>query len=212
MRECPEGDGMKRKLVTILAALSLLLCLAAIVLWGRSYSRYDRIRWNGESSDSTYVTSRTILFLSGGGGVSFSMLTGQVLQSHLQAVGELREIWKWHPQGFEFETEKAEITVYPFALANPPPSVFRMIGFEFGNQHHLSGSGKEQDVVTSNRWFVVPWWCVISVFAVMPLIAAFSFYRRSRLVRDDHCPNCNYDLRATPERCPECGNVPKATA
>ena len=54
--------------------------------------------------------------------------------------------------------------------------------------------------------FVVPHWFAALTFAVLPA------YRLAQRVRrrqpPGHCPDCGYDLRATPERCPECGTIP----
>src|SRR4051812_7920189 len=38
---------MKRRLLNLLTVLSLLLCMATMALWGRSYWFADTLRWSG---------------------------------------------------------------------------------------------------------------------------------------------------------------------
>ena len=52
---------------------------------------------------------------------------------------------------------------------------------------------------------------IILALAAAGAIRAIVAYRRTvrtkRLIRRGRCPICGYDLRATPVRCPECGNL-----
>ena len=55
---------------------------------------------------------------------------------------------------------------------------------------------------------IVPHWLLIGVFAIAPAFKA-NRIRKERITRyrrgNGLCVTCGYDLRATPDRCPECG-------
>jgi hypothetical protein len=55
----------------------------------------------------------------------------------------------------------------------------------------------------------VRWW-LLAIPCGLSLLAGFILFRpllRRRFSGPGRCPNCGYDLRATPERCPECGTA-----
>jgi hypothetical protein len=62
-------------------------------------------------------------------------------------------------------------------------------------------------VTLSDRAVLVPWWSVFLVSLVITL--RWTFFRERRLLwrNRNRCLACGYDLRHSPDRCPECGQA-----
>ncbi len=60
------------------------------------------------------------------------------------------------------------------------------------------------------RWVVLPIWMLSVVSAVIPIGWLWHRRRIARRTRAGVCRACGYDLRATPEQCPECGALAAA--
>jgi hypothetical protein len=58
-------------------------------------------------------------------------------------------------------------------------------------------------------------WCLVVIGAVVWTwlirgnVRKFRAVRRAKQMRAGKCPECGYDIHATPERCPECGTILK---
>jgi hypothetical protein len=56
----------------------------------------------------------------------------------------------------------------------------------------------------------ISWWLIAALSAILPLLWCLGSWRRLRRKRThlkNCCPACGYDMRATPQRCPECGTA-----
>jgi hypothetical protein len=62
---------------------------------------------------------------------------------------------------------------------------------------------------------VVPHWFLLLLAALLPVVQVAKRLRNQRAEKrraKGLCARCGYDLRATPERCPECGAIAKPVA
>lgn len=72
---------------------------------------------------------------------------------------------------------------------------------------HLNIGVDDRDPSHKDISGYVPLAYPIAAFALPPTVLAGRAWKRRHLCGPGYCPSCGYDLRATPERCPECGQA-----
>jgi hypothetical protein len=164
---------------------SLILCVAAALLWARSERVQDLVLIRPK--DAPYMqyacnayAGRLSLFVTESEtpmpGPTIEHAATEMKPEDASAFRDLEDDYTWH--GFVWHRGK------PGDMPSGEPPL---------------------------RCFVcVPFWAVALIAGVLP---GAWFYRRLTRVRHlpGRCRACGYDLRATPDRCPECGTVPAVT-
>ena len=181
---------MRRRILNLLAVSSLLLLVAVAALWARSYRWYEAVDW-WKPPDRVFTVA---------------VHEGQMLLSTRHMSRASKVPWRVRrnsialPEPFSF-------------LSYEAPRWRGRFGFRYHVQYHAPG-GPIAGVYYDYHGLVVPLWFVAAWPAALPAWVAASGVRRlwrRRRRGPGTCARCGYDLRASPERCPECGTAVSVT-
>jgi hypothetical protein len=179
---------LRRILFNMATVLALVLTIAVVVLWVRSDLVSDSIyrsRWWSEGAERN--ESAWSLF-DGRGGLGIGHRRQQFAPSPVHL-----------PESFWKKARPVRIAGTPFQ----PASFFQRLGFRYIDVPNSPSPAPNNYY----REWNAPFWCLLLLFAPLPVVRIGAAMRRGRGRRRGLCAVCGYDLRATPERCPECGAV-----
>ena len=174
---------MARRLLNLLTLLSLLLCVAVVALWVRSYAVTQFLGWSDPSQFVGALSMRGLVRLEHG-------------------------TYPNRDQGLSYVAyptrDRSAPGLWQEALARDRRrGPLRTIGVAYARVDY------RPDGTRVRRALYVPHWLLAGATLAVPLWCLCHTIRARRRPTAGLCHACGYDLRATPDRCPECGAVPR---
>lgn len=174
---------MKCRLARIIAVVPSLLCFAMVVAWPVSHWKWIALNLNGQFSVSLEPGGVRVTYSPGG-----SFFSG--FDCRFESAGQEDKpmsIWQdangMHALGFGWVWS----STWPVSVRAGPGWNYVVIVDRF-------------HAVTVPFWFLLP----LCMLLMIPWIRR----RRHADPLGRPCEQCGYDLRATPQQCPECGSIP----
>ena len=189
-----SNSSLMRRLAAILlnflTLLSLLLCVAVVVLWVRGYYVVDVPAVITGRSDSSVSVRDEWRAMSGKGVVAV------VWQRDVAPPGPL--VGRGGPR-FSYTS------IAPSRFAVARDTWWQRLGFHYATSVHRDPALPAW--TRHNRSLRVPHWLAVAALGVGPARRLPRLWLERRRRPAGVCPSCGYDLRATPGRCPECGTI-----
>jgi hypothetical protein len=173
---------MKRRLLNLFAGLSMLLCVTLAAWWVRSFYAVDQLVyvWTSESP-AIY------------GNLCLGAYSGTIEFSYLK-----QQSPSLKPMIHEQRRLKNTGVLYLKSVVIPTPPNYRLWNFE-------SKSSTAHGYHEEARWFRLRLWPLALLMAMAAAAFSWPAIRHRKRSTAGLCTVCGYDLRMTPDRCPECG-------
>ena len=190
---------MRRQLFSVISAMSLALCAATSALWVRSFAVAEVFHWartaEGNGADESKIGKLGLAEVA-------------ISRGRIQLLIEMNTAY--------LDQDWIGYQHYPIALSDfqVPPRLTNPIGMLSGQPQvfkvyfNLFGLGVYRDDVNPNSrdyLAIFPFWIIVVISGILPARWLTKLARRQTRRTGFSCSSCGYDLRATPERCPECG-------